>query len=104
MNTAKGMPRFTVSQPLNEKCARIGKVKEPRHQTIIRHSDEPKLEIGDVVQIKEGVAGVAVGRYTRYTASGDESQDENEWGVALPRPGPRVIVVFEACAWHRRGP
>jgi hypothetical protein len=50
----------------------MGQVKEPRHQTITRHSDEPKLEIGDVVQIKEGVGGVVV---ARYTTSADENQD-----------------------------
>ena len=50
----------------------MGQVKEPRHQTVTRRSDEPKLEIGEVVQIKQGVGGVVV---ARYTVSGDESQD-----------------------------
>ena len=37
-----------------------------------RRSDEPKLELGDVVSIKEGVVGVVV---ARYVPSGDERQD-----------------------------
>jgi len=35
-------------------------VKEPTRQTVIRRSDEPKLEIGDTVLIKEGVVGVVL--------------------------------------------
>ena len=39
-------------------------VKEtPRQQTFIRRSDEPKLEIGDVVPIKQGVVGVVLFRF-----------------------------------------
>ena len=50
----------------------MGKVKESQRQTITRRSDEPKPEIADVVQIKEGVVGVVVARYMK---SGDESHD-----------------------------
>jgi len=39
-------------------------VKEPEHKTISRRSDEPKLEIGAVISIKEGVIGVVLARYT----------------------------------------
>jgi hypothetical protein len=37
-----------------------GDVKEATRQTLIRRSDEPKLEIGDVVPMKEGVVGVVL--------------------------------------------
>jgi hypothetical protein len=47
-------------------------VKDVQRQTIIRRSNEPKLEIGDVVQIKEGVVSVVVARYVK---SVDESHD-----------------------------
>jgi hypothetical protein len=39
-------------------------VKEPERKTISRYSDEPKLEIGAIVSIKEGVVGVFLARYT----------------------------------------
>jgi len=35
-------------------------VDEPPRRTITRRSDEPKLKIGDIVAIKEGVAGMGV--------------------------------------------
>ena len=37
---------------------------EPERRTIKRHTDEPKLEIGTPIEIKEGVLGVVVARYT----------------------------------------
>ena len=41
-----------------------GKVKEALlHKTLIRRSDEPKLEIGDLVSIREGVVGVVLARF-----------------------------------------
>ena len=50
-------------------CATIGQVNEASSlRTITRRSDEPRLEIGDVVPIKEGVVGVVL---ARYTPSGD---------------------------------
>ena len=39
-------------------------VKEPEHKMISRRSDEPKLEIGAVISIKEEVIGVVLARYT----------------------------------------
>ena len=33
-------------------------MKEAPRQTLIRRSDEPKLELGDTVAIKEGVVGL----------------------------------------------
>jgi hypothetical protein len=45
-------------------CARMEAVKEaPPHQTIKRRSDEPKLQIGDKVLVKDGVIGVVLARY-----------------------------------------
>jgi hypothetical protein len=37
---------------------------EPEGKTIKRHYDEPRLEIGATIQIKEGMIGVVVARYT----------------------------------------
>ena len=56
-----------------------GEVKEPTRQTLIRRSDEPKLEIGDTVPIKEGVAGVVL---ARFTPSG-ETRNEVHYIVEL---------------------
>jgi len=39
-------------------------VKEPERKTISRHPDEPKLEIGAIISIKDGVVGVVLARYT----------------------------------------
>jgi hypothetical protein len=47
-------------------------VKEPTQQTVIRRSDEPKLEVGDTVSIKEGVVGVVL---ARYVPSGTKSNE-----------------------------
>jgi len=44
---------------------------QPERQTIKRRSDEPKLEIGATIEIKEGVIGVVV---ARYTPSGGRSE------------------------------
>ncbi len=38
--------------------------EEPPHQTIKRRSDEPKLQIGEKVLIRQGVVGVVLARYT----------------------------------------
>jgi hypothetical protein len=35
----------------------------PRQTTLIRRADEPKLEIGDTVLIREGLAGVVLARF-----------------------------------------
>lgn len=37
---------------------------EPELRTIKRRPDEPKLELGTTIEIKEGVVGVVLGRYT----------------------------------------
>jgi hypothetical protein len=47
-------------------------VKEAQRQTLIRRSDEPKLKIGDLVPIKEGVVGVAL---ARFIPSGEKSNE-----------------------------
>jgi hypothetical protein len=47
-----------------------GQMKEATRQILIRHSDEPKLEIGDTVLIKEGVVGVVLARFTPSGESG----------------------------------
>jgi hypothetical protein len=38
-------------------------MKEATRQTLIRSSDEPKLELGDSVPIKDGVVGVVIARF-----------------------------------------
>ena len=41
-----------------------GRMKdEPQRQTLRRRQDEPKLEVGDVVEVKNGVVGVVLARY-----------------------------------------
>jgi hypothetical protein len=40
-----------------------GQVKEAPRQTLVRRSDEPKLEIGDTVLIREGVVGLVLARF-----------------------------------------
>ena len=37
--------------------------EEPRQTTLKRRSEEPKLEIGDTVSVKEGVIGVVLARF-----------------------------------------
>jgi hypothetical protein len=37
---------------------------EPERRTIKRRPNEPKLEIGATIKIKEGVIGVVLARYT----------------------------------------
>ena len=46
--------------------------EEPPRQIIKRRSDEPKLEIGDFVPIKEGLIGVVL---ARYVPSGKERNE-----------------------------
>jgi hypothetical protein len=50
----------------------MGGVKEAPHQTVTRRWDEPKLEIGDTILIREGLFGVVL---ARYTPSGDARND-----------------------------
>jgi hypothetical protein len=53
-------------------CAIMNEVKEAPRQTLIRRSDEPKLEIGDVVPIKPGVVGVVL---ARFIPAGEKSNE-----------------------------
>lgn len=46
-------------------------MKEVPRQTIRRRLDEPKLELGDIISIKEGVIGVVL---ARHTPSGGQNQ------------------------------
>ncbi len=39
------------------------KAKESQH-TVVRSSEEPKLEIGDPIPTKEGVTGIVLARFT----------------------------------------
>jgi hypothetical protein len=47
-------------------------MNEAPRRTLIRRSDEPKLEVGDMVPIKEGVVGVVL---ARFTPSGERSNE-----------------------------
>lgn len=58
-------------------------VKEPARQTLTRRSDEPKLEVGDEVEIKEGVLSVVL---ARFKPSG-EKRDEIHYIVELKPQG-----------------
>lgn len=45
-------------------CCENGQMKdEPQRQTLRRRSDEPKHEVGDLVEIKDGVFGVVLARF-----------------------------------------
>jgi len=70
-------------------CATIGLVKEaPPHHTIRRRSDEPKLQIGERVSLKDGGIGVVLARYTPSGAPNEVRyiveiiSDEGEKGKA----------------------
>jgi hypothetical protein len=47
-------------------------MKEAPRQTLIRRPDEPKLEVGNTVLIKEGVVGVVLARFIH---SGERSNE-----------------------------
>jgi len=47
-------------------------VKEPTRQTVIRRSEEAKLETGDTISIKEGVVGVVLARFVPSGAGHNE--------------------------------
>ena len=54
-------------------------MKEAARQTLVRRSDEPKLDIGDNVLIKEGVLGVVIARF----APSGERRNEVHYIVQL---------------------
>ena len=66
----------------------MGLVKETPHQTIRRRSDEPKLQIGERVSVKEGVLGIVLASYTPSGAPNEVRyiveiiSDEGEKGKA----------------------
>ena len=60
-----------------------GHVKEATRQTLRRRSDEPKLEIGDTVPIRDGVVGVVVARF----APSGERRNEVHYVVELKADG-----------------
>ena len=65
-----------------------GKVKEPPpHKTLIRRSDEPKLEIGDLVSIREGVIGVVL---ARFNPSGEKCNEVHYIVELRPETGKRA--------------
>jgi len=49
-----------------------GYVNEAVRHTLIRRSDEPKLEIGDTVLTKEGVVGVVLARFSPSCGKANE--------------------------------
>lgn len=59
-----------------------GDVKEATRHTLIRRSDEPKLEVGDTVEIKEGVVGVVLARFIFSGGKPDETHYIVESGRA----------------------
>jgi hypothetical protein len=56
--------RVLITDRSHQRSGYRAQVKEPECKTISRHPDEPKLEIGDSVPIKEGVVGVILARFT----------------------------------------
>lgn len=57
-------------------------VKEATRHTFIRHSEEPKLEVGDTVEIKEGMVGVVLARFTPCAGKPNETHYIVESGRA----------------------
>ena len=62
-------------------CVTMGGMSQAPHRSITRRGDEPKLEIGEKIEIEEGVVGLVLARYTR---SGDPRNDVHY--VVEPRP------------------
>jgi hypothetical protein len=50
----------------------MGGMREAPHRTVMRRSDEPKLEIGDKIPLEEGVIGVVLARHTRSSDARNE--------------------------------
>lgn len=61
-------------------------MKEATRQILIRRSDEPKLEIGDSVQVKEGVIGVVL---ARFIPSGGKANEIHYVVELMADPGGR---------------
>jgi hypothetical protein len=49
-----------------------GRVKDEPHRVHIRRFEDPKLELGSVVEIKEGVFGVVLARFKPSGQRGNE--------------------------------
>jgi hypothetical protein len=64
-----------------------GQMNEATRQTLRRRSDEPKLEIGDSVPIKDGVVGIVVARF----APSGERRNEVHYVVELKADVTTVI-------------
>ena len=62
-------------------------MKEASRQTLIQRSDEPKLELGDTVAIKEGVVGVVLARFTPSGEKNNEIHYIVELKPEQSRPG-----------------
>jgi hypothetical protein len=78
-----------------------GHVKEESRRMLIRHSDEPKLELGAVVEIEDGVVGVVL---ARFKPSG-QRRDEDHYIVQL-KTGERIrhqMLVPESTAAAANG-
>jgi hypothetical protein len=60
-----------------------GQMKEATRQTLTRRSNEPTLEIGDTVPIRDGVVGVVVARF----APSGERRNEVHYVVELKADG-----------------
>ena len=50
----------------------MGEVNQALHRTVTRRSDEPKLEIGEMISLEQGLVGVVL---ARYTSSGEARHD-----------------------------
>ena len=44
-------------------------MKESSRHTVVRRSDEPRLDIGDSMAVREGVTGTVIARFTRSGSS-----------------------------------
>ena len=64
----------------------MGAMKQAPYRTVTRRWEEPKLEIGDMISIEEGLVGVVLARYLR---SGDARNDVH-YIVELRREGEEL--------------
>ena len=68
-----GLENFPPHLPQRSIMVRhTGQMKEATRQTVIRSSDEPKLEIDDSLPIKDGVVGVVI---ARFAPSGERNNE-----------------------------
>ena len=70
-------------------------VAEAAHRTIKRRADEPKLNLGDVVPLKDGTVGVVLARYIPSGEKGDDVHYIVELRYESSGGWPIIVGVME---------